>query len=507
MSEQPTLSILIQAFDQTQTAFKSVGQSLSTLTDKVDSAGSRMILSFQRNMETITKLSNRIMSLTHVFMTFWILMDRARDHQISLKRSQIALTEVTWKVEEAQRNLNSAIAEFGPTSEEARKAAERLWLAQEELRLKIEEITIFQKGFNNLLAVGLVGAFGGAITAITSFLTYFGGPAGLYAAWITLHDYIDDVLFALGNFGLAVVPFGIAVASYGVLLWMIEEDFLGLAIGIRMALGDLTLWLEDPLRYKKIPEVWQNLWDKMELIANTSWDSLKLGWMGTGFTIVDMVGFRLFPIVWAAFWKDSETPVSDACHSIRLWFEGLGAAASSWGEGLVNGFVNGLNYALPGLGTWFVTTWDSIKEGFVTLYEDAHDWGKKLVENFIDGLLEAIGLEEAAGNIPRTIGFYWGTGSPAKKGALSHLMEWAPNLIETYAKGLEAGIPRIAEAAGKIAAAARLGGATGSGVGVLGSTLSNRSLTIGAIQVNVTNSGSTADEIADAIYRQVQRLL
>lgn len=515
VSEESVLSILIRAFDYTKAAFQSVASGMKALVSNTRKAGRDLNQAFMNNVKTIEKVSAKLLQLSHVFMTFWILVDRARDHQVSLMRSQVELTEITWQVEEAQRNLNSAIAEFGPNSEGARKAAEDLWLAQEELRLKQEEIDQAQTQFNWNIGVSTVSAALIGVGAFASLATAIAGAGGLTAA--------------VGGAGSAVLAF---CATNPILL-----AAAAVAIAAITAYSTNFLGFKDFIDGTVVPGIvgaWDWMCTELPRLATDAWNGIVNGVIAFKeyleglwklFTeeglyavaqkvFVDLaLGFLWVKDQISKAWEGFTEALGDAWAGFIDWIGGAWDAFAGWISGVFEaaatavvgfllGMASGLQATWDDAAAWFGEAWESIETGFLDLIDAAWDWGVNLITAFVDGLKSvASTIGDVLGDVAGAIGDFLGIGSPAKKGALSKLMEWPRNLIKTYAQGLEAGIPTISSAASKIGEAAQLQSASSV------STLSNRSLTIGAIQVTVTNPGATADEVADAIYRKVQRLL
>jgi len=559
MSEQSVLSILIRAFDYTKAAFQSVASGMKALVVDTRDAGREITSAFSKNMAAIQKLSSRLLSLTHVFMTFWILVDRARDHQISLMRAQADLTEVTWRVEEAQRNLNTAIGEFGPNSEEARKAAEALWLAQEDLRLKQLEIATGQEQFNWTIGVSTVSAIFMGINSIATLSTALAGSGGLTGAISgaggALLSFCSAHPILLAAAAVAIAAIAAYAANFlgfkdlidstvvpgilGAWSWLCTElprmivDGWNAIVNGFIAFKDyiLGLWdlftheglfavaqktvLDIVLAFLGLGESLQGIWTGLIDWLSNGWSGFTewLGGVWAGFvswvTGVFDAGIRVLATflldLWSglkATWDDIAEWFGGIWESICNGFNDLVSGAYDWGVGLLNSIRSGLNSAWSNITSFFSDLGTTITTSFSDLIGGAYDWGKNLLAKFVEGLKDAVGsVGDALGDVASTIASFLGFSAPPEKGALSKIKEWGPHLAEAYAVGIESGIPRIIEAASKIGEAAQL-----SGVGAA-ANISTRSLTIGSIQVNVTSPGASADEIADEIYRKVLRLL
>lgn len=83
-----------------------------------------------------------------------------------------------------------------------------------------------------------------------------------------------------------------------------------------------------------------------------------------------------------------------------------------------------------------LATW--LTETVTTLSDNAKDWGKNIIMSFVNGILSKINaVKNAVGKIADATKDFIGIESPAKEGALSNLMDWGPNLVTTFTKGIE----------------------------------------------------------------------
>ena len=81
------------------------------------------------------------------------------------------------------------------------------------------------------------------------------------------------------------------------------------------------------------------------------------------------------------------------------------------------------------------------------LPERAYQWGRNLIGRFIDGISAMVSrLRDKVADVAGIIADFLGISSPAKKGPLSKMTEWGPNLIKTYAEGIRKGMPKINDA-------------------------------------------------------------
>ena len=185
--------------------------------------------------------------------------------------------------------------------------------------------------------------------------------------------------------------------------------------------------------------------------------------------------------VWDDMWTGIQNFISDPIGSIISGVEGLAAD--------VIGAVLGI--------------FDNIKgviDGFVTA---AFEWGANLIQSFIDGITSmASGVTDAVSNIGGGIANFLGIGSPAKKGPLRDLMEWGPNLSESFAEGILSGLPKVERAAEGVAASFE-----GLSVGGVANVAGSSAAGFGGVVINVNVKGAVDRRTAEYAARLMERRL
>lgn len=139
----------------------------------------------------------------------------------------------------------------------------------------------------------------------------------------------------------------------------------------------------------------------------------------------------------------------------------------------------------------------TLGESLSTMKDDSAQWGKNLVQGFVDGLTSMISkVRNTAEKIADTVKDYLGVHSPAKKGPLSELMDWGPNLVTTFADGISSNMGILDTVfAGMATPAFPTGGLTmGTGRGSRSPEAPGAS---GQVLVNITIPGMVVREDAD----------
>lgn len=163
--------------------------------------------------------------------------------------------------------------------------------------------------------------------------------------------------------------------------------------------------------------------------------------------------------------------------------------------------------AISGIETWIADSLTVAVDGLTSLSSTVWQWGSNVVKSFADGLWAGIHwVTDAVAGIASAAKNFIGIESPAKEGPLSHLMEWGPNLVHTYATGIESAQGEVINAsrnmAGNISSSNDWGGNSPS-VG-----RGDWKTTSGAVtnHFHITLKGGNAREQARELYEEFRRV-
>jgi len=102
------------------------------------------------------------------------------------------------------------------------------------------------------------------------------------------------------------------------------------------------------------------------------------------------------------------------------------------------------------------TTWNDIKEVIADKWqeikEEAFNWGKNLISSFVEGIKNKINsVKSTLQGVGQTIKNFLGFSSPTKEGPGRFADEWAPNLMNMFAEGLNQNIPKVRSVVDEVA--------------------------------------------------------
>ena len=334
----------------------------------------------------------------------------------------------------------------------------------------------------------IVPVIGGIITAVSGLVALISGGGGLAVVLAALGGPIGIIVLAIAGLFIAwkLNLFGIRDKTKAVVDFVVEK------------FDKLVEW------FGKIKESGSKLRDKF----NEKFDDMKDKIGDFSSSVQDKLGLTkrdlllmatpagpivLFKRAWDKNLGGIQDKVREAMDAVKEKIReaidaikrkvdeisNLPYKAYQWGRNLIQSFIDGitakilsLKYKVEGIAR---IVGDSIKN----LPYKAYQWGRNLIQSFIDGITAKIlslkyKVEEVAG----IIGNFLGISSPAKKGPLSQLEKWGPNLIKTYAEGIRKGIPQLNNAIEDLTApfegvnvSLNYGGGLGAGGG--GKTVNN----------------------------------
>lgn len=190
----------------------------------------------------------------------------------------------------------------------------------------------------------------------------------------------------------------------------------------------------------------------------------------------------------------AETWAAIKADTIEVW-----TSVKDWLYSLWEGIKNQVARAWDSIYKTLANVWDMIKTGFAGLVDSAKSWGSNLIQNFISGI-EAkwddlkTKISDAAGMVSDFLGF----SSPTKEGPGKYADRWAPNLINMFAEGITASLPRLQVSVADMAAMLT----PAVVVGHTGNSVSNN---YGGNTFQIYIQGGSTREQADSLMRELAK--
>ena len=300
----------------------------------------------------------------------------------------------------------------------------------------------------------IAGFFVGIWNGIVAFITgvWAGIIAGIQAAW----NWIIAIVIAAGAFLLAAImaPF-IAIGNAFIWLYNHNYYFQALVDAIVGFISACVAWLQQAWQdvINWIVGAWQLLVGK----ASELWTNVSNA-VRDGFNAA--VGF----VRWV--WEQISSFFVNAWNTYivgpltSLWSSVSSLFSSAWSNyvaGPISSFWTSLSNTFSSAWSSYVSTplnnlWNSIKNLASGWAKSAIDFGKNVIQGFIDGIKGMLGkVGEAASSVAKKAWEFLGFHSPTKEGPGRFADKWAPAFVDMYAKGLEAGVPKIQNAVSKLA--------------------------------------------------------
>jgi TP901 family phage tail tape measure protein len=148
---------------------------------------------------------------------------------------------------------------------------------------------------------------------------------------------------------------------------------------------------------------------------------------------------------------------------------------------------------------------DHIKEKLSSIADSAKEWGKNLLQSFIDGIKDKFSsLKRAVTNAAEIVEDYLGFHSPTKEGPGKEIMDWGPNMVDTFAEGVFDNISVLNDAFSALTAPT---GETRKGVGKTISTHNTFNINVkDAVIRDDTDIDKMVDKIESVMVRNTRRI-
>lgn len=260
-------------------------------------------------------------------------------------------------------------------------------------------------------AIPIIGSIGGAI----------GGAAAAFAA-------------AIGPIGWVVIAVAGVIAIIAA-LWNHCEGFRAAVITIWEAIKmAFQVAVESIIQF--MTNLWNNIttiWNGILLTIQTVWTAITTA-IQTAITTIQ----TFITTIWTAIKEFFTTTLTEIWNKVTEAFENIRTTISTKIEEAKNKIINGMTEAA-----------DFIK----SLPAQAYEWGKDLIQKLIDGIHEKLGaLKNKAMEVANAISFPIHFSEP-DIGPLSKTHEFMPDMIDMLVRGIDAGLPKLAQASNRMAGA------------------------------------------------------
>ncbi|WP_436664235.1 phage tail protein [Alicyclobacillus acidoterrestris] len=267
----------------------------------------------------------------------------------------------------------------------------------------------------------------------------------------------------------ALGPYGVAIAA------IVEGAILIVTHWQNVVANAKLMWTT-------ITSVWQgaatwftNLFKSIEQSFTTGWQQIKqYGQNGAKSAYDGVTGVwnaitkwfddlyqdvdTSFTTGWAQLQQDGQSlaqsaydGVTSVWKAITGWFDNLwssvaGVVSKGW-----TAIKEWLSSNIPTVISQITQPFSSLSNFFGTLANQALQWGANLVHMIANGIRSAIGdVESAASSVAKAISSFLGFHSPTEEGPASDSDTWAPNFINMFTEGLQAGIPKVQAALNQV---------------------------------------------------------
>lgn len=250
--------------------------------------------------------------------------------------------------------------------------------------------------------------------------------------WLYNHNtYIKELCDAIVNFFKAAISW-VQSAWSAVITWIVAqwERLSGFATSIWNGItGAIKTAVQ--VVWSALVSVWTTVtswlgaqWQRLSSTASSVWNAI------TG------VIRSAAQAVWSALVSVWSTAIS--------WLSGQWSRLSGMAQTAWNAVVSVFSSVWGRISGALSGLWNNISSWFSNLAGQAVKWGEGIIQGFISGINNMVGAAgQAAANIVKNVGAFLGFHSPAKEGEGQHIIEWGEGLIHGFQTGIMNAVPDL----------------------------------------------------------------
>jgi tape measure domain-containing protein len=304
--------------------------------------------------------------------------------------------------------------------------------------------------------------------------------------WNAIKELGSSIFGALRDLILGKIDLRTAVSQ----IWKAIKTFFSdtwtniknLGIGIWTAIGNFfkdqweliktlasTIWTAIKEffagNWEATKEAASNIWNAIKTFFSNTWEAIKTAAANIWTAIRDFLGIN---------WEETKKRASEIWSNIKTiitdkWNELKNAVGPTWNR----------------IKTAIADKWREIKD-------DAFNWGKNLINSFVEGIKNKINsVKSTLKSVGQSVKNFIGFSSPTKEGPGRFADEWAPNLMNMFAEGLNQNIPKVRSAVDEVAQQ------------LTGMTVQPTVQQSIVPATTTTGDSGLADTVAQAVYRAV----
>ena len=185
-------SVLADASDEIDSSLNQIGETAEETGDQVQTAQSSLVTSTDETSSSLKSNALAANNLGTASMSLAMSFENVENAEVSLDRAHVLVEKDTNAVQAAQEKYNEAVAKYGPTSQQAIDAANKLSAAQDALTVAHEREDEAQRNVNNSMLMAGLTVIPSVITAVTSL-------SAIMPIWSALTDASTVAQWALGS--------------------------------------------------------------------------------------------------------------------------------------------------------------------------------------------------------------------------------------------------------------------------------------------------------------------
>jgi uncharacterized membrane protein len=206
------VEIRLTAIDDATDVINKVAGNVQAASGQINASVEQTVAATKESTASTKETAVAFNNLATAGFSLYNSFDRIHESEVALDRANLMVAKSTETVERAQTAYDQAVEKYGPDSQQAKDAADKLTIATDAHTVACERQGLAQDNVNKSMAMAAMSVVPSIITVVTSFTSVAGGMSGAIEGISAALDFLSANPIVLVIAGIAALVVGLIYA-------------------------------------------------------------------------------------------------------------------------------------------------------------------------------------------------------------------------------------------------------------------------------------------------------